>query len=112
LILKGILRFVNDNFSQLQRAFFYSILLPTDEVCWHFCWHFFTKRVIAFTISWTEIHRLSPSETKCKAQAEPTTIDWGSNPGQSIVMRRAARERKPQPDMAKMRRQRDRLRIS
>jgi hypothetical protein len=29
------------------------------------------------------------------------TIDWGSNPGQSIVMRRAARERKPQSDMAR-----------
>jgi len=37
------------------------------------------------------------------------TIDWGKNPGQSIVLRRAAQERKPQPDMAKAGRQREGL---
>jgi hypothetical protein len=27
---------------ELQLTFLNSILLPTDEVCWHFCWHFLT----------------------------------------------------------------------
>jgi hypothetical protein len=41
------MRFVNDNFSQLQPAFFNPILLPADEVCWHFCWHFFERLLYA-----------------------------------------------------------------
>jgi hypothetical protein len=24
-------------------SFFNSVLLSTNEICWHFCWHFFDK---------------------------------------------------------------------
>jgi len=38
--IKAVLRCVNHNFSQLLLTYFNHILLPTDAVCWHFCWHF------------------------------------------------------------------------
>jgi hypothetical protein len=52
LIIKEILHFVNDNFRTLQRTFFNSVLLSTEEVCWHFCWHFSEKmRIICSVFS-------------------------------------------------------------
>ena len=39
LKIKAFSRCVKHNFNQLKVTSFYSILLSTNEVCWHICWH-------------------------------------------------------------------------